>query len=121
MLVPGISALQDEVGARAGVTARGSLEAALPPAADAARPSRLRVEIENVRAAEKADHLAAADHRHAAYALADKKPRRLVDAGLLRDRDDSGAHDLARGLALLGEDIGLGDDPADVTLVPYDA
>src|SRR5690348_12482469 len=120
MLVPGISSLQDEVGARARVAAGRSLEASFPPAADAARPSRLRVEIEHVGAAEKADHLAAADHRHAPYTLADQKPRRLVDAGLLRDRDDARAHDLARSLSLLGEDVGLGDDADDVPFVRDD-
>src|SRR5690349_644732 len=68
MLVPVISSPQNEVVARARVAAHRPLETALPPAADAARPSRLRVEIENVRAAEEANHLAPADHRHAPYA-----------------------------------------------------
>src|SRR5690242_5093037 len=117
MLVPGISSLQDEVGARARVAAHRSLEASLPPPADAACPPRLGVEVEHVGAAEEADHLAPTDDRHAPDALSDQESSGLVDAGLLRDRDDAWAHDLARRLSLLGENVGFGDDAHDVAFV----
>src|SRR5262249_22763319 len=115
-LVSGIGALQMEVGARAGEAALRALQASLPPAADVARPSRLGEEVQHVGPAEQPDHLSAPDHRHPADALPDQKPRRLVDAGLLGDRDDAWAHDVARGLAPLGEDVGLGDDAHHVAL-----
>src|ERR1041384_8485971 len=70
-LVSGICTLQPQVGARAGEATRRPLQAALPPSAHVARPSRLGEEVEHVRAAEQTDHLAAADPRHAAAAPAD--------------------------------------------------
>src|SRR5689334_1188020 len=81
--VAGIGALQAKLGARARETSRRPFETALPPAADGARPARLGEEVEHVGTAEQADHFAAADHRHAANALADQQARRLVDARLL--------------------------------------
>src|ERR1700687_5588960 len=114
--VSGISALQVEVGARARMAALGLLEASLPPPAHLARPPRLGEEIEHVRAAEQADHLAAPDHRHAPYPLADEKARGLVHSRLLGDRDHALAHDVARHLALLREHVGLRDDPHHMSL-----
>src|SRR5213594_1449533 len=113
----GISPLQAKVGARAREALWRPLETSLPPAADLAGPARLGEEVEDVGPAQEADHLAPADHGHAAYALADQQPRRLVDPGLLGDGDDSRTHDVARRLAPLGEDVGLGDDADDVTFV----
>src|SRR6059036_2977160 len=113
----GISPLQAKVGARAREALWRPLETSLPPAADLAGPARLGEEVEDVGPAQEADHLAPADHGHAAYALADQQPRRFVDPGLLGDGDDPRAHDVARRLAPLGEDVGLGDDADDVTFV----
>src|SRR5438445_763736 len=42
---------------------------------------------------------------------------RLVDARLLRDRDDTRAHDVARDLSLLGEDIRLRNDADHMTFI----
>src|SRR5436189_6467557 len=108
--VPGIGTLQAKVGARAGETAHRALEVALPPAAHAARPARLGKKVEHVRTAEQPDHLPAPDHGHPPDPLADEKPRRLIDPGFLGDRYDARANDVARGLALPGEDGGLGCD-----------
>src|SRR6266849_7706713 len=108
--VPGIGSLQVEGGAGAGEATRGTLETALPPAAHVAGPACLGEEVEHVRATQQSGHLAASDHGHAADALADEKARRLVDACFFGDRDDARAHDVARGLAFLGEDVSLGDD-----------
>src|SRR2546428_6251414 len=120
LLVSGIGKLQLQDGARAREAAHRALQASLPPTADVAGPARLGEEVEDVGPAEKPDHLAAPDHRHAAYALADEQPGRLVDPGFLRDRYDARAHDVARGLALLGEDVGLGHDADDVTFIGDD-
>src|SRR5260370_17728754 len=90
--VPGIGALQVEVGARARVATRRTVEAALPPAADVARPPGFGEEVEHVGPAQQADHLAAPDHRYAPAPFADQEPRRLVDAGFLADRDDPPTH-----------------------------
>src|SRR5712692_9522669 len=109
-----IGTLQAKLRAGARVASRRPLEAALPPPAHRARPARRGEEIEHVGPAEEADHLAAPDHGDAPDALADQEPRRLVDPGLLCDRDHTRAHDLARRLALLGEDVRLGHDPHDV-------
>src|SRR5438094_7882847 len=119
-LVSGIGTLQLQVGARGREAPHRALQAALPPAANVAGPARLGEEIEHVGPAEESDHLAAPDHRHAAYALADEKPGRLVDPGFLGDRDDARTHDLARGLSLLREDVRLGDDADHVALVGDD-
>src|ERR1700682_5508737 len=115
-----ISPLQLEVGARARVAAHGPLQAALPPAADLARPSRLGEEVEHVRAAQQADHLAAFDHRHPPYALADQQSRGLVDPRLLGDGHDTLAHDVARHLAFLREHVGLRDDADHVPFAGHD-
>src|SRR6202165_6265056 len=112
--VAGIGTLQAKFRARARVAPRRPLQAALPPSANRACPARLGEEIEHVGPAEEADHLAASDHRDAADALPDQEARRFVDAGLLRDGDDTRAHDFPGRLPLLGEDISLGDDPHDV-------
>src|SRR5690348_7383274 len=119
-LVSGIGSLQVKIRAGAREAPHRALEAALPPAADVAGPTRLGEEVEDVRAAEQAHHLPAADHRHAADALADEEPCRLVDARLLGDRDHARAHDVARRLAALGEHVGLGHDADDVALVADD-
>src|SRR2546427_6987168 len=120
LLVSGIGTLQLQVGARAREAAHRALQASLPPTANVAGPARLGEEVEDVGPAEKPDHLAAPDHRHAAYALADEQPGRLVDAGFLRDRYDARAHDVPRGLALLGEDVSLRNDADHVPLVGDD-
>src|SRR5205823_3359290 len=91
-LVSGIGALQPQVDARAGVAARRTLQASLPPAAHVARPARLGEEVEHIGAAQQADHLAPANYRHAPDALADQKTRGLVDASLLGHGDDTLAH-----------------------------
>src|SRR5690348_3661094 len=116
-LMSGISALQDEFGARARKAARRPLEASLPPTTHAAGPPRLGEEIEHVGAAQQSDHLAAADDRHAPNALADQQSGRFIDSRFLGDGDDARAHDVARGLAFLGEDVGLGDDADDMAFV----
>src|SRR5438552_14624093 len=82
-LVSGIGTLQLQVGARAREAPHRALQAALPPAAHVARPPSLGEEVEHVGPAQESDHLAAPDHRHPAYALADEKPGRLVDPGFL--------------------------------------
>src|SRR5258708_32359574 len=115
-----VGALQLQVEARTRVAALGLLEAALPPAAHLARPPGPREEVEHVGAAQQADHLAAFDHRNAPDAFADEEACRLVDAGLLRDRDHTRAHDVAGNLALLREHVGLGDDPDHVPLAGHD-
>src|SRR2546428_5308583 len=120
LLVSGIGTLQLQVGARAREAAHRALQAALPPTANVAGPARLGEEVEDVGPAEKPDHLAAPDHRHAAYALADEKPGRLVDPGFFGDRDDARPHDLARRVSLLREDVRLGDDADHVPLVGDD-
>src|ERR1700681_205866 len=119
-LMPRIGALQVEVRARARVAALGFVEAALPPPAHVARPPRLGKKLEDVRAAEQPDHLAVADHRYTADPLPDQQSRGLVDAGVLGDRDDTRAHDVARDLALLREHVGLGDDADHVSLRRHD-
>src|ERR1051325_4003116 len=119
-LVPRIPTLQMDVGARAREAAFGPLESALPAPAHVARPAGLGEEVEDVRAAQQADHLAFLDHGYAADALTRKKSRRLVDACLLGDRDDVRAHDVARDLSLLGEDVHLGDDADDQSSPRHD-
>src|SRR5437773_7397444 len=106
-----IGPLQVYVRARAGEASLRPLEPPLPPTTDIACPARGGEEIKHVRTAEQPDHLAAPDHRHATNALAHQQPRGLVDAGVRADRDHVLAHDVARELALLGEDIGFRDDP----------
>src|SRR5439155_12269169 len=44
----------------------------------------------------------------------------FVDPGLLGDGDDAWAHDVARGLAFLGEDVRLGDDADDMAFTRDD-
>src|SRR3979409_1201436 len=105
-----IGALQLQGRAGAGVAPRRSFEAALPPTADLAGPARLGKEVEHVGTAEQPNHLALLHHGDAAYALADQQARGLVDPSLFTDRDHAVAHDVARHLALLGKDIGFGDD-----------
>src|SRR5216683_2094326 len=117
-LVSRVRALQVDVGARAGVTALRHLQPALPTPADVACPARAREEVEHVRTAQQADHLSVLDHRYPADTLADEEPRRLVDTGVLADRDDMRAHDVARDLSLLREDIDLGDDAGHVPVTP---
>src|SRR5256885_4046734 len=114
--VPRIRALQVDLGARAREAALGPLEAALPAPAHGARPAGLGEKVEDVRPAQQADHLAALDHRYAADALAGEQPGRLVDARVLGHRDHVRAHDVARELALLREDVHLGDDADDQTV-----
>src|SRR5713101_2611943 len=82
-----IGALQSDLGARARVAAFGHFQAALPAPAHVARPARAREELEHVRTAEQAHHLAPLDHRHAPDLLADEKTGRFVDAGVLADGD----------------------------------
>src|SRR5256885_5433807 len=94
-LMSGISTLQLQVGARAREAAHRALQAALPPTADVAGPTRFGEEVEDVGPAEESDHLAAPDHGHAADAFADEQPGRLVDPGFLRHRYDARAHDVA--------------------------
>src|SRR6266851_5618804 len=94
--VPRIGALQADVGARTRMAALRHLQSALPASADAAGPARGREEVEHVRAAQQADHLAALDDRHAPNTFTDEKPRRLVYARVLADGDDVRAHDVAR-------------------------
>src|SRR5713101_447534 len=113
--VPRIGALQANVGARARVAAFRHLQPVLPAPADVASPPRAGEEVEHVGTAQEAHHLAALDDRHAADPLADEKARRLVDAGVLADRDDVRAHDVARDLSLLGEHVHLGDDAGHVS------
>src|SRR6266550_5919021 len=96
-----VSALQLKVCARARVAARGLFQAPLPPAAHLARPSGLGEELEHIRAAEQAHHLAAPDHGNPPDPLADEQAGRLVDPRLLGDGDHALAHDVARHLALL--------------------
>src|SRR2546426_877850 len=76
-LVPGIGALQLQVGARAREAAHRALQAALPPAAYLAGPARLGEEVEHIRPAEESDHLAASDHRHAAARWSDSSAGRM--------------------------------------------
>src|SRR5579859_6331399 len=115
-LMSRIGTLQVEVGARTRIAAGRPFQAALPPAAHFARPAGLGEEIEHVRTAQQADHLPAADHRHAANPLADQQARRLVDPGVLGHRDHVRTHDVPGHLALLAEDIGLGHDADHVPL-----
>src|ERR1700687_1464005 len=100
-LVPRICALQVDISARARVTALRHLQPALPAPADIAGPARAREEVEHVGTAHQADHLSVFYHRHPPDSLADEKSRRLVDAGVLADRDDVRAADVPRGLSLL--------------------
>src|ERR1700694_6341159 len=94
----------------------GLLQAALPAPAHVAGPPGGGEEVEYVGAAQQADHLAALDHRHPAYSLADQDPRGLVDSSVLADGDHVRAHDVARDLAFLGEHIALGHDADDVSV-----
>src|SRR3989441_3734771 len=109
-LVPRIAPHEVNVGARARITPLRHLEPTLPSTADIARPACGGEKIKHVGAAEQPHHLAPLDDRHAPDALADEEPRRFVDAGVLADRDDVRAHDVARDLSFLGEDVHLGDD-----------
>src|SRR5467141_1271347 len=95
-LVPRIRTLQVDVGARARKASLRPLQPALPSPAHVARPARLGKEVEHVRAAQQADHLAAFDDGHTPDALAGHQPCRLVDACVLGDRDHIRAHDVAR-------------------------
>src|SRR6266849_5316887 len=105
--VPRIGPLQANVRAGARMTSLRRLQSSLPAPANVAGPARGREEVEHIGTAQKADHLSALDDRHAAHVLADEEPRRLVDARVLADGDDVRAHDVARDLTLLGEDIDL--------------
>src|SRR6266849_9128934 len=114
--VPRIGPLQANVRAGARMTSLRRLQSSLPAPANVAGPARGREEVEHIGTAQKADHLSALDDRHAADVLADEEPRRLVDARVLADGDDVRAHDVARDLTLLGEDIDLGDDARHVAV-----
>src|SRR6267378_460539 len=105
-----ICALQSDVGAGAGKTPLRLLEPALPATANVASPAGGGEEIEHVRAAEQPHHLAPLDHRDATNLFADKEPRGLIDSRVLADCDHVLAHDVARDLALLGEDVHLRDN-----------
>src|SRR4029077_13318872 len=59
-----VGALQVNIRARAREALLGPLEAPVPAAAHIARPARLGEEIQDVGAAEQANHLAALDHRY---------------------------------------------------------
>src|SRR5258705_3957597 len=98
------------------MTLFGLLQAALPAPAHVAGPACGGKEVEDVRAAQQADHLAPLDDRDAPYALSNEQLRGLVDAGVRADRDDVLAHDVARDLSLLGEDVGLRHDPNHLTV-----
>src|ERR1700704_6839658 len=117
--VPGIGALQGEISARARIATVRFLQAALPPAAHLAGPSRLGKEVEHVRAAQEADHLATPDDRDASYPLPDEKSGGLVDPRLLGDRDHTLAHDVTRHFAFLRKHVGLGDDSDHVTFTGH--
>src|ERR1700674_1184690 len=119
-LMARVSALQVEIRARTRVAPLGFLQAALPPPAHVARPSRLGEELQHVRAAQQADHLAAFDHWDAADPLPDQQAGGLVDAGVFADGDHAFAHDVAGHLALLREHVGLRDDADDVSLRGHD-
>src|ERR1700730_7470219 len=67
-----VGALQADVGAGAREAPLGLLEPTLPPPANVARPARGGKEVEHVRPAEQAHHLAPLDHRHSAYAFAEQ-------------------------------------------------
>src|SRR4030088_9337 len=106
-----IGALQADIGAGAREAPFGLLEPTLPAPTHVACPARGGKEVEHVRPAEQPDHLAPLDHRHPAYAFTDQQARGLVDAGVRADGDHMLAHDVARNLAPLGEDVRLRDDP----------
>src|SRR6266702_1612996 len=118
-LVPRIRSLQVDVGARAREASLGPLEPALPSPAHVARPSGPGEEVEHVRAAQQADHLAPLYDGHAPYALAGHEPRGLVDPRVLGDRDHVRAHDVAGDGPLLGEDVDLGDDADDESVARH--
>src|SRR5260370_19575229 len=118
--VPRIASNEMDVGAGARIAPLRHLEPALPSPAHVARPAGRGEKIENSRAAQQADHLAPLDDGHARDALADKEPRRLVDAGVLADGDHVRAHDVARDLSFLGEDVHLGDDARHVPVAADD-
>src|SRR5258708_266953 len=115
-LVPRIAPHEVDVGARARIAPLRHLEPPLPSPAHVAGPARRGEKIENVRAAQQADHPAPLDDRHAPDVLADQEPRRLVDASVLADGDHVRAHDAARALAFLGQDIHLANDAAHVPI-----
>src|SRR5216684_8358540 len=119
-LMPRIAPHEVDVRAGARIAPLRHLEPALPSPAHVAGPARRGEKIENIRAAEQADHLAPLDDGHAPDALADQQPRRLVDARVLADGDHVRAHDVARDLAFLGEDIHFGDDAAHVPIAADD-
>src|SRR6266481_1549878 len=119
-LVPRVAPHEVDVGARARIAPLWHLEPALPSPAHVAGPARRGEKIENIGAAEQADHLASLDDRHAPDALADQQPRRLVDARVLADGDHVRAHDVARDLTFLGEDIYLGNDAAHMPIAADD-
>src|SRR5450759_207598 len=119
-LMPRVRPLQVEIRARARVASLRLFEAALPPPAYVARPACFGEELQHVRAAEQADHLAVPDDRHAANPLSDQQARGFVDAGVFADGDHAFAHDVARHLALLREHVGLGDDADHVPLGAHD-
>src|SRR6266446_3706156 len=82
-LVPRVAPHEVDVGARARIAPLRHLEPALPSPAHVAGPACRGEKIENIGAAEQADHLASLDDRHAPDALANQQPRRLVDASVL--------------------------------------
>src|ERR1700676_1704931 len=88
-LMARVGALQVKIRARARVAPLGFLEAAVPPPAHVARPTRLGEEPPPVRAAERAEQLAAFDPRDAADPLPDPQAGRLVDAGVFADGHDA--------------------------------
>src|SRR5229473_761797 len=119
-LMPRIAPHEVDVRAGARIAPLRHLEPALPSPAHVAGPARRGEKIENIRAAQQADHLAPLDDGHAPNPLADKEPRRLVDPGVLADCDDVRAHDVARDLSFLRENVHLGDDARHVPVAADD-
>src|SRR3981081_735044 len=113
-LVSRIGPLQLDVSARARIAALRHLQPALPPPANIAGPPRAGEEFEHVGSAQQADHLAALDHWNPPDALSDEESSRLVDAGVLADRDDVRAQYVERALSLLRDHVDLGDDAGHV-------
>src|SRR5438477_6148815 len=102
-----IGALQSDLRARTRITALRHLQPPFPAPTNIAGPACAGEELEHIRAAQQTHHLAALDHRHAPDALADEQAGRFVNASVFADGDDVRAHDVARHLALLGEDVDL--------------
>src|SRR5712692_3937173 len=98
------------------MTALRHLQPALPAPANAARPACAREEVEHVRAAQEANHLAVLYHRHPTDSLADEQPRCFVDSSVFADGDHVRAHDVARDLSLLGKHVNLRHDAGHVAV-----